>query len=243
MQLQEMFNSVVLESLHDSHVFKAIFFCGAPGAGKSQFEQALGVSSYAHLTRSDIEDVVEKLKVMTSQKEPRVFDVDFTNEKQQEWYDRARPTIEARTNLWSRAHIGLSIHLSGRSFSDVQRIKKELEDKYYTCMMLFVNCNEEIARSKVEMRGRKIDLDYFDKNYDIINQNRKRFENLFGEYYVEVENNVGHSQRPNQESISIAAREINHFLASPISFEAQVLMKGVRRVRSNRPSVSKRGAI
>ena len=37
--------------------------------------------------------------------------------------------------------------------------------------------------------------------------------------------------------------QINHFLASPISFEAQVLMKGVRRVRSNRPSVSKRGAI
>ncbi|VVC05560.1 Zeta toxin [uncultured archaeon] len=189
------------EGIHDRNIFKAIFICGVPGAGKNF--------------------ILDKLNLVNNSM--KIVDVDYIQRflqrvKKSSSYEEAGNYQYRFQTQYSRSFLGLVVLTTGRLFQKTISIANELENNGYDTMMVFVNTSKETAIQRIINRGRQVDRNYFDESWKQVESNFPMYKLYFGEDFVVIDN----EKFPN---IQLAYRKVRQFLSLPINKKAQEILQ------------------
>lgn len=175
-----LFENLLVEGVHDSGIFKAIFLAGGPGSGK---DFVMGKTLAGNgLTEINSDNAFEFLmdKKRLNKKMPE-------SEKAQR--DEIRGTAKSVTELRQRLALngrnGLIINGTADDIEKTKRIKKELEDLGYETQMVFVDTADEVSRQRNIDRGQRGGREVPDKirkeKWDSAQAARPELQKLFGQ--------------------------------------------------------------
>jgi len=206
-----MITTDLFEGRHDKNIFKALFICGVPGAGKSTVERMLNLPS-------------EGIKSV---------DVDYLRHfLQTDSYDDAGAKTKGMLAHFINSHLGLSISRTGRNPDSIIRTNNQLNDHYYKTAMIFVHTDFETGRRRIEERSihskipqnlRKVDMDYFLQAYEDISKYIPLYQQMFGDHFFIFENDKNW-----KANLGKLKSQVNSFLAEPLTPEAAKLMNNVQ---------------
>ena len=211
---------IISEGVNDSHILKAIFVAGPPGAGKNTVIRDLGLNSTG-LKMIDADKVIALLR--------RSHD--------DQAYASARDMMDKRRAMFKQQMLGMLINTTGRDYEATTAINDELKTAGYDTFMLFVEVDEQVAWSRAQDRKkyatnpadqRAVTKDYFDKAYPDSMRNQSLYAMEFGDNYAKVTNNedrVVEDEETFASTIANAARKIRRFLAKPVDLQPHTLLK------------------
>jgi len=185
--INEEFQELLSEGVHDKSIFKAVFLAGGPGSGK---DYVLSNTLDGHgLVEINSDKALEFLmdkegldKTMPSaEKEAR----DFVR-------SRAKNMTELKQRLALQGRNGLIINGTGDDVEKVTRIKKALEDLGYETSMLMVNTSDEVSAARNIERGqrggRTVPETVRKQKWDSAQNGRTEYAKMFGDNYMEFDN-------------------------------------------------------
>ena len=217
-----LFENLLVEGVHDSGIFKAVFLAGGPGSGK---DFVMGKTLAGNgLTEINSDNAFEFLmdKKRLNKKMPE-------SEKAQR--DEIRGTAKSVTELRQRLALngrnGLIINGTADDIEKTKRIKKELEDLGYETQMVFVDTADEVSRQRNIERGqrggREVPEDIRKEKWMSAQKARPELQKLFGQ------NNFFHYD--NSEDLRNAPPEVVHKKTQ----ELDGIFKNVRKFTSAPP--------
>jgi len=170
----------ITESINDKGIFKAMFFAGLPGAGKSTVAQ----------------------RVTDGAVSPRIVNTDRSYEFLLKKYgDKAGPAAwamlgEASKTINSSLLVNylngmLPIFVDGTSANPSAAMRRAgiAESLGYDTAMIWVDVTYETALARIQKRERKVDPEFVKHVYETIEGNRELYRGRFGKNFIEVDNN------------------------------------------------------
>lgn len=176
--LNKLINNLIVESINDKYLFKAVFFAGGPGSGKSFILKSMFAGLPVVVCNSDLifEKLLRKaalpLKIMTSNQE--------TYEKQMQVRSIAKGLTTSRSLQWINGMLPLIIDGTGKDYEDISEKRNALEGVGYDTSMVFVNTSLEVALQRNEKRERSVPEENVRKHWVLVNNNLGKFQSLFG---------------------------------------------------------------
>jgi len=180
------------EGPNDPHIFKAVFMAGSPGSGKSTIARMLfGGTGLKTL------NVDEFWQLYKKKNKPGDY------EKFWDLYTQKEKPLKANK-------LGLLIDGTGKNPEIMKRIKAELTEQGYECIMVYVNVDLEtsVQRAKARARnsdspdyGREIDDDFIKTTWNRVNAGKADLERIFGDGFYEVDNSGDPNVRPIEKKI------------------------------------------
>ena len=194
------------EGPHDPYTYKAIFFAGSPGSGKTYVARKLA-GVFQGLKQVNMDNIFKHLmtKKNLSWKMPPGEEPEREKQRQ-----RSKELIAKQQQSYAEGGLGLLIDSTGRIYDTIARIKQELENTGYETTMIFVNTDLETALRRNKTRERTLPDDLIHKNFAIIEQNLGKFQRLFNE--VHIINNSDDEQDTMPEQIAQVEKDIREFL-------------------------------
>jgi len=185
--IDQEFQELLIEGVHDKAIFKAMFLAGGPGSGK---DYVLDNTLSGHgLTEINSDKALEFLmdkegldKTMPeSEKEVR----DFVR-------SRAKNVTELKQRLALTGRNGLIINGTGDDYDKIKRIKERLEEIGYDTSMIMVNTADEVSAARNIERGqrggRTVPEDVRRQKWEAVQNARPELAKMFGDRYVEFDN-------------------------------------------------------
>ena len=185
--IDDAFEELLIEGVHDQSIFKAVFLAGGPGSGK---DYVLDNTLSGHgLTEINSDKALEFLmdkkgldKTMpASEKEIR----DAVRGK-------AKTMTELRQKLALLGRNGLIINGTGDDADKIEKIKKGLEELGYDTAMVMVNTADEVSKvrniERGQRGGRTVPEEIRKEKWDAVQASRPRLAELFGDKYTEFDN-------------------------------------------------------
>lgn len=170
----------ITESINDKGIFKAMFFAGLPGAGKSTVAQ----------------------RVTDGAVSPRIVNTDRSYEFLLKKYgDKAGPSAWAMLGDTSKTINSsllvnylngmLPIFVDGTSANPSAAMRRAgiAESLGYDTAMIWVDVTYETALARIQKRERKVDPNFVKHVYETIEGNRELYRGRFGSNFIEVDNN------------------------------------------------------
>ncbi len=170
----------ITESINDKGIFKAIFFAGLPGAGKSTVAQ----------------------RVTDGAVSPRIVNTDRSYEFLLKKYgDVAGPAAwgmlgDASKTINSNLLVNylngmLPIFVDGTSANPSAAMRRAgiAESLGYDTAMIWVDVTYETALARIQKRERKVDPEFVKHVYESIEGNKELYRGRFGKNFIEVDNN------------------------------------------------------
>ena len=196
----------ILEGPHDPYRYKAIFFAGSPGAGKTYVARKLA-GVFGGLKQVNMDIIFKHLmtKKNLSWKMPPEEEPEREIQRQ-----RSKELVSKQQQSLSDSGLGLLIDSTGRIYETVEKIKNSLEDIGYETTMLFVNTDLQTALRRNKQRERQLPDDLIHKNFEVIEQNLGRFQRLFND--VHVIDNSESAQNTMPEQLERVEKDIRKFL-------------------------------
>ena len=185
--INEEFESLLFEGVHDKAIFKAVFLAGGPGSGK---DYVLDNTLAGHgMTEMNSDKALEFLmdkegldKTMPASEE----------DKKNIVRGRAKNITELRQRLAILGRNGLIINGTGDDVEKIAKIKKELESVGYESSMVLVNTADEVSKQRNIERGqrggRTVPENIRKEKWDGVQAGRPEFAKLFGDNYMEFDN-------------------------------------------------------
>ena len=170
----------ITEGPHDPYQYKAIFFAGSPGAGKTYVARKLA-GTFQGLKQVNMDTWFKRLMTKKNLSWKMPPEEEPEREKQRQ---RSKELIAKQQQQYTEGGLGLLIDSTGRIYDTVARIKNELEDTGYKTTMIFVNTDLETALRRNKNRPRSLPTELIHKNYAVIEQNLGRFQRLFNVVHV-----------------------------------------------------------
>ena len=195
-----------LEGPHDPYTYKAIFFAGSPGSGKTYVARKLA-GVFQGLKQVNMDNV---FKFLMTQKKLSCKMPPGEEPEREKQRQRSKELIAKQQQQYAEGGLGLLIDSTGRIYDTVARIKNELEDTGYKTTMIFVNTDLETALRRNKERERTLPDELIHKNYAVIEQNLGRFQRLFGN--VHIINNSDTEQDTMPDQIAQVEKDIRKFL-------------------------------
>lgn len=181
------FKKFLDEGINDPSIFKAVFLAGGPGSGKSFVVgqtalQALGFK----LINSD--DAFEKAlaKVGLDASPENIF-----SPKGQELRGQAKAVTGNKMKMALEGRLGLVIDGTGKDYDKIKKQVDMLRELGYSVMMLFVNTDIETALTRNRKRARSLPDDTVNKMWNAVQTNIGKFQNLFRDRMIIVDNSDG----------------------------------------------------
>jgi len=175
-----LFENLLVEGVHDSGIFKAIFLAGGPGSGK---DFVMGKTLAGNgLTEINSDNAFEFLmdKKRLNKKMP-----DSEKAQRDEIRGTAKSVTELRQRLALNGRNGLIINGTADDIEKTKRIKKELEDLGYETQMVFVDTADEVSRQRNIDRGQRGGREVPEKirkeKWDSAQAARPELQKLFGQ--------------------------------------------------------------
>ena len=185
--INEEFESLLVEGVHDKAIFKAVFLAGGPGSGK---DYVLDNTLAGHgMTEMNSDKALEFLmdkkgldKTMPASEE----------EVRNIVRGKAKNITELRQRLAILGRNGLIINGTGDDVEKIAKIKKELESVGYESSMVLVNTADEVSKQRNIDRGqrggRTVPENIRKEKWDGVQAGRPEFAKMFGDNYMEFDN-------------------------------------------------------
>ena len=218
--INEEFETLLFEGVHDKAIFKAVFLAGGPGSGK---DYVLDNTLAGHgMTEMNSDKALEFLmdkegldKTMPASEE----------EKRNFTRGRAKNITELRQRLAILGRNGLIINGTGDDIEKVTKIKQKLEEVGYESSMVLVNTADEVSKQRNIDRGqrggRTVPENIRKEKWDGVQAGRPEFAKMFGDNYMEFDNSEDLRNAPPEvvkakkdEMLQMFAK-IKEFVAKP----------------------------
>jgi len=185
--INEEFEYLLFEGVHDKAIFKAVFLAGGPGSGK---DYVLDNTLAGHgMTEINSDKALEFL--MDKEKLDKRMP-DDEQEQRNVVREKAKTMTELRQRLALQGRNGLIINGTGDDYDKIKRIKEKLEALGYETSMMMVNTADEISKTRNVERGqrggRTVPEDKRKEKWDAAQKSRPQFAELFKDSYVEFDN-------------------------------------------------------
>jgi len=195
-----------LEGPHDPYQYKAIFFAGSPGAGKTYVARKLA-DVFQGLKQVNMDIIFKHLMTKKNLSWKMPPEEEPEREKQRQ---RSKELVAKQQQTYTDSGLGLLIDSTGRILGTVRRIKDELEDKGYETTMIFVNTDLETALRRNKERERTLPDKLIHQNYNIIEQRLGEYQRMFND--VHLINNSDSAQEQLPEQLEQVEKNIRKFL-------------------------------
>ena len=196
----------ITEGPYDPYRYKAIFFAGSPGAGKTYVARKLA-DVFQGLKQVNMDIIFKHLMTKKNLSWKMPPEEEPEREKQRQ---RSKELVSKQQQSLSDSGLGLLVDSTGRIYETVEKIKNSLEDKGYETTMVFVNTDLQTALRRNKQRERTLPDELIHKNYKVIEQNIGRFQRLFDD--VHIINNSDSVQNEVPEQLEALEKEIRKFL-------------------------------
>jgi len=226
--VDEDFETLLIEGVHDKSIFKAVFLAGGPGSGK---DYVLDNTLSGHgLTEINSDKALEFLmdkegldKTMPSSEQ----------EKRDLVRGRAKGMTELRQRLALLGRNGLIINGTGDDHEKISRIKDRLEEIGYDTSMVMVNTDDEISKQRNIERGtrggRTVPEEVRKQKWDAVQASRPELAKMFGDKYMEFDNSEDLRQaspevvKAKKDEMLQLFKNIQQFVTEPPQSEAASL--------------------
>ena len=226
--VDEDFETLLIEGVHDKSIFKAVFLAGGPGSGK---DYVLDNTLSGHgLTEINSDKALEFLmdkegldKTMPSSEQ----------EKRDLVRGRAKSMTELRQRLALLGRNGLIINGTGDDHEKIGRIKDRLEEIGYDTSMVMVNTDDEISKQRNIERGtrggRTVPEEVRKQKWDAVQASRPELAKMFGDKYMEFDNSEDLRQaspevvKAKKDEMLQLFKNIQQFVTEPPQSEAASL--------------------
>jgi predicted kinase/nicotinamide mononucleotide adenylyltransferase len=179
-----MVEDLIQEGVYDPGIFKAVFFSGGPGSGKSTVVDKLSLRALGlKLVNTDkaFENGLKKAGMTLD-----LRGADFTK------VDPIRARAKKITNMTMDAYIGNRLGMifdtTSANLSKVSAYRKNLESLGYECKMIYVNASLQNALARNNMRPRKLPHNIVQGDWEKAQKNMSDLKKIFGRDFVEVKN-------------------------------------------------------
>ena len=223
--INDSFDKILTEGVHDQSIFKAVFLAGGPGSGKDYvLSNTLEGQGLVEINSDKaLEFLMDKKgldKTMpATEKDKR--DIVRT---------RAKSITELKQRLALTGRNGLIINGTGDDFEKISRIKEKLEELGYESAMILVNTDDEISKQRNIERGqrggRTVPEQVRKEKWENVQNSRPEFAKLFGQNYMEFDNSEDLRQAPpevvkaKKEELLQLYTNIQEFVGRPPATEA-----------------------
>jgi len=226
--VDEDFETLLIEGVHDKSIFKAVFLAGGPGSGK---DYVLDNTLSGHgLTEINSDKALEFLmdkegldKTMPSSEQ----------EKRDLVRGRAKSMTELRQRLALLGRNGLIINGTGDDHEKISRIKDRLEEIGYDTSMVMVNTDDEISKQRNIERGtrggRTVPEEVRKQKWDAVQASRPELAKMFGDKYMEFDNSEDLRQaspevvKAKKDEMLQLFKNVQQFVTEPPQSEAASL--------------------
>jgi len=208
---------ILLESVYDKTSLKAVIMSGGPGSGKTYMArklfgfddtlQKVNLSSYG-MKRIDSDyfyvDLLTKagydLNLAKMRSDPKLKDIDDVIRA------AAIEKSKKQKHVMIDSRLGVILDTTSSDMTRVLDNKKELEEKGYDVICVFIDVPLEVALQRNRTRDRKLPEKLVEEMWHECQENKKELQNIFGSnFYVIKDDNVNEIQK-----------RLNKFLAEPI---------------------------
>ena len=196
----------ILEGPHDPYRYKAIFFAGSPGAGKTYVARKLA-GVFQGLKQVNMDIIFKHLMTKKNLSWKMPPEEEPEREKQRQ---RSKELVAKQQQSYADSGLGLLLDSTGRITGTVRRIKDELEDKGYETTMIFVNTDLETALRRNKERERTLPDKLIHQNFEIIEQRLGEYQRMFND--VHIINNSESTQDTMPDQIAQVEKNIRKFL-------------------------------
>jgi predicted kinase len=179
-----MIEDLINEGVYDQGTFKAVFFSGGPGSGKSTVVQKLSLKALGlKLVNTDaaFENGLKKAGMSLDLRGADFDKVDPIRAK-------AKSITTKNMNNYIGGRLGMIFDTTSANISKIQKYKKSLDALGYESKMLFVSASLDNAQKRNEMRPRKLPKEIVKQDWDKSRKNADALKKIFGRDYVEITN-------------------------------------------------------
>ena len=196
----------ITEGPHDPYQYKAIFFAGSPGSGKTYVARKLA-GTFQGLKQVNMDSIFKHLMTQKNLSWKMPPEEEPEREKQRQ---RSKELVAKQQQSHTDSGLGLLIDSTGRILGTIRRIKDELEDKGYETTMIFVNTDLQTALRRNKERERTLPDKLIHNNFEVIRQNLGKFQRLFND--IHIINNSDAEQDTLPDQIAQVEKDIRKFL-------------------------------
>ena len=245
--VNEDFQELLIEGVHDKAIFKAVFLAGGPGSGK---DYVLSNTLDGHgLTEINSDKALEFL--MDKEGLDKTMP-EAEKEKRDVVRGKAKNMTELRQRLALMGRNGLIINGTGDDHEKIGRIKDRLEEIGYDTSMIMVNTNDEVSAQRNVERGqrggRTVPEDIRRQKWEAVQNSRPELAKMFGDRYVEFDNSedlraaAPDVVKAKKDEMTALFKNVQQFVAEPPKSEAASLWVAHELDLSDKLPVPKEGA-
>jgi len=175
------------EGINDPAIFKAVFLAGGPGSGKSFVvgQTALQALGFKLINSDDAFEAA--LSRAGLEPDPETI----FSPRGQELRSKAKALTGKKMDRAIEGRLGLVIDGTGKDYDKIKKQVDMVRELGYSVMMLFVNTDIETALSRNQKRARSLPDDTVKKMWNDVQKNIGRFQNLFRDRLIVVDNSDG----------------------------------------------------
>jgi hypothetical protein len=185
--LDEQFELILSEGVHDKGIFKAVFLAGGPGSGKDYvLDNTLSGHGLVEINSDKaLEFLMDKKGLDKTMPAGEQEERDIVR-------GRAKNVTELKQRLALQGRNGVIINGTGDDVEKIAKIKQRLEEIGYETSMVAVNTDDEVSKQRNIERGtrggRTVPEDIRKKKWDAVQAARPQFAEMFGDKYKEFDN-------------------------------------------------------
>lgn len=205
---------VINEGIHDKGIFKAIIMIGSAGSGKSYIIKKAIQNSNWKIINPDQAYVraMKKAKISTDYRKQ-------SDSQSMDSFDIHSDASEVTSKKAVHAITGrlpIIIDKTGRDSKEINIVKNQLENIGYEVLAVYVKVKEATAIKRNANRERSVELSYVKDAFKNIVKNIDTFKKMFGNNFLEIENEDNSKTNYNKIWININRwmnKEVNNDIA------------------------------
>lgn len=179
-----MYEDLITEGVYDPGTFKAVFFSGGPGSGKSTVVDALSLKALG-------------LKLVNTDKafEVGLKKAGMTLDLRGADFDKVDPIRAKAKKLTGKSmdnyidgRLGLIFDTTSANLSKVKQYKEMLDKIGYESKMIHVSTSLEFAQKRNAMRDRKLPPEIVEKDWNTSTKNMIALQRIFRGDFLSVSN-------------------------------------------------------
>lgn len=185
--IDDEFNELLTEGVHDKGILKAVFLGGGPGSGKDfVLDKTLAGHGLTEINSDKaLEFLMDKNNLDMRMPDNQASARDVVRGK-------AKSMTELKQRLALFGRNGLIINGTGDDPEKIAKIKERLESLGYDTSMIMVNTADEVSRQRNVERGqrggRTVPEDIRKQKWDAVQSARVEYGKLFKDNYAEFDN-------------------------------------------------------
>lgn len=186
-RMNENFEELLSEGVHDKAIFKAVFLAGGPGSGKDYvLDNTLAGHGLTEINSDKaLEYLMDKKGLDKTMPASEKIERDVTRGK-------AKSVTELRERLALYGRNGVIINGTGDDAEKIKKIKGRLEELGYDTSMIMVNTRDEVSAMRNFERGqrggRTVPENIRKEKWQAVQNSKSELSKMFGDSYVEFDN-------------------------------------------------------